>query len=617
MSVTVRSTAQRKDEKGTIRHGGEWLAIWSDPDSLRNDTERRAAAADEREVLARQKALAASIRSIAERADIDVVFGGNATAGDVSLPEPDRTGADADALRGNADSQATFLRFHDSALHAFHRPEGRKAARLFDQIERSRCIGLGAQRFAGIEENLIAYQESDLRRLDLLNAHLASLIPLREALRMVCRDLFCGRDDPSIQTAGFRIWNRWLRERFPEELAALAGCLQDQVAFADAAKAFIAALLVDLPGGGEIDRHLTPTGPDPNHQHDDEGHLRETENDVLADLREAGAMVDEDETVDERDHVTAAQLPPQPYRVFTDLHDRVVQAADLEDKAVLMKARKMLDEKQAEFRRDVARLSTRLQRTLMARQARRWEFDLDEGLIDASRLDRVIVKPGFSSCYKQEDSSPFLDTIVTLLIDNSGSMRGKPVETACIVADVLAAALERCSITTEILGFTSRNWKGGQAAKDWKAAGKPADPGRLNDLLHIIYKDASTPLRRARDSICAMLSPGLLKENIDGEALTWAASRMLARPEQRRVLIVISDGAPVDKATLETNADKRLLDRHLRDTIAWIEGDTDIELSAIGIRHDLQDFYRRAVTIQDASDLGAVLVDSLDAMLKT
>lgn len=614
MATDVRSTAQRKDDKGKIRHGGEWLTIWSDPDSMRDDEELRVAAAAERATNARQAAIAASIRSISKCANIEVVFGDSATHGGVSLPHLDGDEANAQALRGNADAQATFLRYHDSHIHNEHRPSDQKAANLFDQIEKARCGALGSMRFAGIEGNLIAYQISDLKRLDLFNAHLASLIPLGEALRMVCRDVFCNRVEPSIDTAGFRIWSRWLRERFLSDLAAMNDNVQDQALFAASSIVFIKALLVELPGGGEIDRRLNPTTTDHN-QGDEDGGLREAHEGQTSDVREAGAIVDDD--IEEApEYYAAPEVRAKPYHVFTNRYDRVVHAADLGDKASLKKSRKALDEKQADLRRDIARLSVRLQRSLMAQQARRWEFDQDEGLIDASRLDRVIVKPGFSSCYKHEDSSPFLDTIVTLLIDNSGSMRGKPVETACIVADVLAAALERCSVTTEILGFTTQNWKGGQSAKDWKAAGKPDDPGRLNDLLHVIYKDASTPLRRARDSICAMLSPDLLKENIDGEALSWAASRMLNRPEQRRILIVISDGAPVDQATIEANSDQRLLDRHLRDTIAWVEANTDIELSAIGIRHDLHDFYARSVTINDIKDLGAVLIDSLDAMLK-
>jgi len=614
LASDVRSTAQRKDAKGKVRHGGEWLAIWSDPGSLRSEAEKRAEAQIDSSVAARQAALAASIRSISNRVDVDVSFDGRRSATGVSLPALDRDDLNANALRGQADAQATFLRFHDRDLHKTQRPDTPKAARLFDQIEMARCHSLGALQFGGIEDNLIAFQVSDLERLDLLNAHLASLVPLKEALRMLCRDAFCDRATPSIQTSGFRIWDRWLRERFSQNLSALKAVLADQAAFAAVARTFVDALLVELPSGGEIDRQLSPTASDPNSA-GDEGAMREVEDDKTTDIREAGATLD-DEDADEDAQFVTSDVAPKPYRALTTRHDRVVQANDLADGAALRKARLALDEKQADFRRDIARLSTRLQRTLMARQARRWEFDQDEGLIDASRLDRVIVKPGFSSCYKNENASPFLDTIVTLLIDNSGSMRGKPVETACIVADVLAAALERCSVTTEILGFTTRNWKGGQSAKDWRAAGKGDDPGRLNDLLHVIYKDASTPLRRARDSICAMLSPGLLKENIDGEALIWAASRLLNRPEQRRLLIVISDGAPVDQATVEANSDKQLLDRHLRDTIGWIDRETNIELSAIGIRHDLHDYYRRAVTINDAKDLGAVLVDSLDEMLK-
>lgn len=279
MSAEVRSTAQRKDEKGRIRHGGEWLAIWSDPDSLRNDAERRVAAAAERDTLARQAALAASIRSIANRTDIDVVFGGPAHKDAVALPSLRADGTDAKAMRGHADAQATFLRFHDKDLHRTQRPSARKAAMLFDQLEAARCCGLGADQFAGVEGNLIAHQISDLQRLDLLNAHLASLIPLREALRMTCRDVFCGRVEPSIETSGFRIWNRWLRDRFSPQFEAMKADLHDQTAYGAHSISFIEALLSDLPGAGEIDRRLSPTAPEPEAR-DEDGALRESDEDL-------------------------------------------------------------------------------------------------------------------------------------------------------------------------------------------------------------------------------------------------------------------------------------------------------------------------------------------------
>jgi len=269
----------------------------------------------------------------------------------------------------------------------------------------------------------------------------------------------------------------------------------------------------------------------------------------------------------------------------------------------------------AEFRKDFARLVTRLQRKLLARQMRNWAFDLDEGLVDASRLDRVVVNPGFASAYKQEEEAEFRDTIVSILIDNSGSMRGKPIEIACIVSDMISAALERSGVSCEVLGFTTRGWKGGEGAKDWVRAGRPPNPGRLNDTLHIVYKSADQPVRHSRLALCAMLDTGLLKENIDGEALLWAARRLMQRREVRKVLIVISDGAPVDQATIEENADKAILDRHLREVIADIEASSPIELAAIGVKHDVRKYFRNSIEIDKVDQLGESLLEVIDVLL--
>ncbi|MCB1329131.1 MAG: cobaltochelatase subunit CobT [Maritimibacter sp.] len=498
-------------------------------------------------------------------------------------------------------------------MHARLRPDDPDAARLFDLLEHARCEGGAARAYPGLVDNLTAHHLERLARADLLGAHLASLIPLAEGLRMVLRDSFVGRPEPSVQTAGFRMWDGWLRARFAPLIDTLAAELGDQQTYATAARALIDALFAELSSRGRHVRHLDPTAPEDTPGDDGEA-LRETDDPARAALFDPG---DDTGRAPERDAgpVAGRPTPAAPYRAFTTRHDRVVRAQDLFDHAALTARRHALDETRATYRREVTRLAGRLQRRLLAQRARHWEFDLDDGLIDASRLDRVVLSPGFASAYKQEADSPFRDTLVTLLIDNSGSMRGRPIETACITADIVAAALEHCEIATEVLGFTTAAWKGGQAARDWKAAGKPANPGRLGDLLHIVYKDAETPLRRARDALCAMLTPALLKENIDGEALAWAAGRMLRAPQARRLLIVISDGAPVDQATIEANDDKRLLDRNLRDTIAWIERETRIELAAIGIRHEVGDYYRNAIRIDSAEELADAVIALIDNSL--
>ncbi len=617
MTTDVRSTLQKRDETGTVRHGGEWLAIWSDPDSLKSEADKRKARESNEALNHLRASLAAAVRSVSQRRDIEVAFDKRQTdsADRVVLRTLASDMSNIDAARGEADAKAGVLRHHDADIHRALSPADVSTARFFTLLEHQRCAALVALSLPGSGANLVAFHHDELDRKDLLNAHLASLIPLSEGVRMVCRDTFLGAADPSIQTAGFRMWDRWLRERFQPDLMAMRAVLHDQRAFGAAALTFLDHLFDALPSKGERQRLTasTPSDADMPVAGDDSRRRESEEGDTVHEIDPGELLFAEEEETERPSGITTA--PPRPYRMFTQAHDKVVRAEELSDAGDLHAARKQLDEKLAEYRQDLARLVARLQRRLMAQQMRRWDFDLDEGLIDGSKLDRIVLNPGFSSAFKQEASSAFRDTVVTLLIDNSGSMRGKSVETACVVADILAAALERCSVATEILGFTTSAWKGGKSASDWARAGRPENPGRLNDLLHIVYKDADRPLRRARDSICAMLSPSLLKENIDGEALQWAAGRLLRRPEERKLLFVISDGAPVDQATLDRNDDKMILDGHLRDTIKWIDENTLIELSAIGIKHDVSSHYRSSVRVDAVTELGDALIHMLDRRL--
>lgn len=615
MPENIRSTIQKRDDKGVVRHGGEWLAIWSDPDSLKSATEKRET---ETRALALQKiesSLAATARSMAGQ-DIEVTFG---TTGDsdkrrIALPKLAPDASNLAALRGQCDASASFLAHHNAALLDGQAPQDPKRSRLFRLLEHLRCEALEARAFPGVGANLVALHLDRLARAQLLNAHLASLLPLAEALRMVCRDSFLGVGEPSIQTAGFRMWDRWLRERFQDRFDQLRSVLTDQRAFGEVANAFIAALLSELPSAGERKRRAL--GDPGETTGNDTRDLRATDDPADAPLFEPGDL--EAETSNMSSPIMAAPTrAPAPYRVFTTRHDRVVHASELASAPSLREARRKLDARMEEYRQEAMRLVSRLQRRVMALQSRQWEFDLDEGLIDAAKLDRVIINPGFEHAYKQETDCPFRETVVSILIDNSGSMRGKQIETACVVAELLAAALERCAISTEILGFTTSAWKGGNSCKDWLRAGKPTSPGRLNDLLHIIYKDAATPLRRARDSICAMLSPSILKENVDGEALDWAASRLMQRSERRKILMVLSDGAPVDQATLERNDDKTILDRHLRDVIAHVTDTGSIELCAIGIRHDVSSYYPVSRQVDQVTELADKTVELLDCLLVT
>ncbi|MBF9033185.1 cobaltochelatase subunit CobT [Rhodobacterales bacterium HKCCE2091] len=606
---TIRSTIQKRDAKGRVRHGAEWLALWSDPDSMKTREERGA----DREInrmrrdLARR--LAAAGRGLSDDAGLQVSLETVAEAAGLDLSR-DIGSEEMSILRGQVDDIALFLRHHDADLHRDFRPADAHTARLFDLLERLRCGALGALRYPGVADNLVAAHRARLARLDLDQAHLASLVPLAEALRMVVRDELTGRGDPSIAGSGFWMWDRWLRDRVSPELAALAAAKASQSDYARAALALIAAAFDALQGRAEGPVRRAPT-PAEGSGTDGAGDAAEGE-----DIQPGDALFADDLPEIARELLTAAARDDDPpYRVFTTEYDVVERAAEIGRAADLRDARRKLEDRRAAYRRELSHLVVQLQRRLMALQQRSWRFDLEEGMIDAARLDRVIVNPGFADAYKAEEESSFRDTAVTLLIDNSGSMRGKPIELACIATDMVAAALERCGVAIEVLGFTTTDWRGGQPAKDWARAGKPGNPGRLNALRHVVYKAADEPLRRARDAMCLMLSGDVLKENIDGEALAWAARRLSARPEARRVLIVVSDGTPVDEATLKANDDPRILDHHLRDVIAGIERGGQIELAALGIKHDVSRYYRHAVEVSRVEDLGPRLVAMLDTMV--
>ncbi|MDR3475265.1 MAG: cobaltochelatase subunit CobT [Devosia sp.] len=613
----VRSTTLKRDEKGQIRHGAEWLALWSDPDSMRSRAELSEKRSSERHQLELASQLSAAARSLAARNDIDVQIGEADAAGGLRADLDELQEANMPALRGRIDSAALFLRFHDPALHAALAPDTPGDRRLFNLLELLRCEASGARRLRGVGDNLVAAHRARLAKSDLLGAHLAALIPLEEAIRMVVGDALLGRDDPSIATSGFWMWDRWMHQRLQPELDALVASADDQSAYAHQSRRFIDALYAALHGKGEgpLRREISNrAGGGPEEGDLDQGPSQTSEDNSFEPGPEA-LVGDEDAA----SIWPVLEVPPSPsrlpYRAYTTRHDQTARAEDLVPQQAMRQAQEALESRRSNSKRALGRLVTQLQRRLMARQTRSWTFDLEEGLVDASRLDRVIVNPGFADAYKQEEESQFHDTCVTLLIDNSGSMRGKTIELACVAADLICAAMENCTVSTEVLGFTTMGWKGGQSAQEWLRAGRPANPGRLNDLLHIIYKSADEPYRRARLNLCAMVSPDLLKENIDGEALAWAARRLMGRIEQRRILMVISDGAPVDQATIEANDDKEILDRHLREVIGEIERNGQIELVAIGVRHSVDQYYRSARRIDAIDDLGPALIGALDTLL--
>jgi cobaltochelatase CobT len=590
--------------------------------------------------------LGGTARALADEPEVELAFTADVPAQSgkhLKVPMPARAlpPEQVAEARGFADGFALRLRHHDVALHARAAPPEAVARSVFDAVENARVEALGSRGYDGIAGNLEHALEQRLRSDPLTRARARDEVPLATALGLLVREALTGRESPAAAQPGLALVRDWVDGK--ADLSALALALDDQRAF----QALAHRMLVDLElvegeqqpdeadEGGAEEEGSDDTETDAPDQGDQDtgesqGEIEQRSEQTEADGDEGEGEDEGEEAPDDGDgepgdegeegmqpvrpNRAPADLSPQfDYKPWTTSFDEVVTAADLCDTEELHRLRGYLDQQLAHLQSAVSKLANRLQRRLMAQQNRSWDFDQEEGLLDAARLARVIVSPGSSLSYKVERETDFRDTVVTLLIDNSGSMRGRPISIAAISADILARTLERCGVKTEILGFTTRAWKGGQARETWLAAGRPPQPGRLNDIRHIIYKKADEPYRRSRQNLGLMMREGLLKENIDGEALLWAHSRLVARPEERRILMVISDGAPVDDSTLSVNSGA-YLERHLRQVIGWIEGRSGVELIAIGIGHDVTRYYSRAVTIMDADQLGGTIIEQLAAL---
>jgi len=595
-----------------------------------------------------KRAIVHATRSLAESPDLEVVFsndGPRMTEGRAVLPHPSRdvSPLEAGRLRGLADQMALKLAHHDAAAHARNRPAAPDAAAAFEAVEQARVDAIGANAMRGVRANLALALEAQLERKGLTQLAAAAkgdeTAPSPEVLALMVRERLTGDAPPDGSKAVVDRHRAMIEQKAGRDLDRLAALIDDQQAYATLAKAILTEL--DLNSASDFDEAPEDSGQDEEQddspQEQEPGDESETEQqqepsrsedsdpaqgDQTVDMESTEEVEGEEQDSDQGDGPKAAR--PQvkdkgavepAYKAFTTAHDQIVDADELCDPEELTRLRAYLDQQLETLSSIVARLANRLQRRLLAQQSRAWTFDLEEGMLDAARLTRVIVDPTAPLSFKQEEETDFRDTVVTLLIDNSGSMRGRPIMVAAVCADILARTLERCGVKTEILGFTTQAWKGGKSREDWLAAGKPAAPGRLNDLRHIIYKAADAPWRRARKNLGLMMREGLLKENIDGEALLWAHQRIVMRPEERRILMVISDGAPVDDSTLSVNSG-HYLERHLRAVIGEIEARSPVELLAIGIGHDVTRYYRKAVTIVDVEQLGGVLVEQLAALFE-
>ncbi len=588
-----------------------------------------------------KRATAGALRAMAQVADVQVAFqpGPSGVAGRrARLPLPTRAlpPAEIAKMRGAADSVALRLRHHDEGIHAARSPGAREAKDVYDALEQARVETIGAKHMDGVSANLRARlaDECEAEGYDRMTRR--DQLPVPVALALLARERMSGQAVPEAAARILQTWRETLGPEADDAMASMAAAQDDQTEFTRAARKLLAALQLaeaeveaepdesddDGEDGGE------QAGTQDNSQ-DSQGESQSEQDSTLGQQPEqmdGQASEDEGEQAEDEDAAAAEgdEKPGGPqqrrerpvgedhtaYRAFSRANDEEVHADDLCDPEELNRLRQQLDQQLQHLQGVVSKLANRLQRRLMAQQTRAWEFDLEEGMLDAGRLARIVVNPLLSLSYKRERETEFRDTVVTLLIDNSGSMRGRPITVAAMCGDILARTLERCSVKVEILGFTTRAWKGGQSRERWVSEGKPRNPGRLNDLRHIIYKPADAPWRRARKNLGLMLREGLLKENIDGEALLWAYRRLVTRPERRRILMVISDGAPVDDSTLSVNPGN-YLERHLREVIREIEGRDLVELIAIGIGHDVTRYYRRAVTIVDAEELGGTVMKKL------
>ncbi len=595
-------------------------------------------------------ATTAAVKAISHRTDLAVVYtplAANQKAppgsqSDMRLPMPPHklTPENVMRLRGAADALALRLRHHNDAVHARRMPVSKDAVAAYNAMEQARVEVLGARQYQGVSHNLAGALEQRLTLEGYQAARSYYQVDMADALRVLVHDR-CGT--LALGASGEHV-RELLREHFgaklDRDLAELSANASDQRKSADILRRLIDTLELEKDNAQDVEQDEEEDGDDPqggdadpDKDEDDsskseDGDESQGEGEQPSAAHEAEAEAVEEGDIqgqpvmgeDAEDESDGKQAAPRMghnkgreedrYRVFTTRYDQVEDAANLCDAEELARLRLQLDRQLAHLQGVVSRLANRLQRRLMAQQMRSWEFDLEEGLLDASRLARIVANPTHSLSFKREKETRFRDTVVSLLIDNSGSMRGRPITIAAMTADLLARTLERCGVKVEILGFTTSQWKGGQSRRLWTESGKPYNPGRLNDLRHIIYKSADMPWRRARRNLGLMLREGILKENIDGEALAWAHNRLAARGEQRRILMVISDGAPVDDSTLSVNPGN-YLEQHLRDVIRHIENNSDVQLLAIGIGHDVTRYYRRAVTLMDADELGGAVMSQL------
>lgn len=604
-----------------------------------------------------KSATIATLRAIAGKKHLDVNFNAqervdrptppNEEHASLPLPDQDMHPDNQTVTRGAADAKALRLQHHTPSVHRQNAPMDLTARAVFEAMEQARCEAIGANQMPGVKDNLNQVLSEKCERLGYTKLQEREDSNIADAIHAYARTKLTDETPPDSSQELLEQWTPWIEEKLGKQtFDDLKPLMNDQGAYARLSRELMAAM--DLEPIGNTDNAApedAPPAPDDDGQTESQ-ELQQAEEDASEQEQSGSQAVDatddnESEGAAEESDMTdigedqfdgdgedALEGNPDMrrpeslinsgegrYKIYTREFDEIIGAEDLADAEELTRLRHMLDQQLQNHAGIIGKLANRLQRKLMAQQQRSWQFDLEEGYLDPAKLTRIITGDNVARAFKSEKETQFRDTVVSLLIDNSGSMRGRPIAIAAICADILARTLERCGVKVEILGFTTRAWKGGKARELWIEKGRPNQPGRLNDLRHIVYKNADAPLRRARKNLGLMLKEGLLKENIDGEALVWAYNRLARRYEQRKILMVISDGAPVDDSTLSVNA-ANLLEQDLRHVIGWIEALNKVELTAIGIGHDVTRYYQRAMTISDADELANALVSRLEHLFK-
>jgi len=586
---------------------------------------------DEHELLKERfkSAISSAVKAISENFDLEIKFDNASTSKKNSLNLPDvanlKNLQDFTNLRAFADSQALKIKYNNTNIYNKNEPRGSMARTLYAIAEKIRYERIGSNKLKGVKNNIIQSYENKFKNRKEDEIKGDADVPVTEAFELYLRTHFFKIKQNKATKKTLNYWKKLFDKNLNPKLKQLEDYIEDQNAYAQLVTKLIDNLEFEDSESKEKqeEQKNEKENSSSSEKNDEDTNLSQKEeetgensdlnisNDSLEsfDDKEDENQISEKEVSVEQSYIKK-NISKEKYKIYTSNYDEVKKAEELEKEEEITRLRKNLDQQLINLQNLVAKLANKLQRQLLAKQSRSWEFDLEEGILDASKLSRVIIDPFRSLSYKAEKETEFKDTVVTILIDNSGSMRGRPISVAAICADILSRTLERCSVKVEILGFTTKNWKGGKSRELWNAENKPKNPGRLNDLRHIIYKAADKPWRQSRKNLGLMLKEGLLKENIDGEALLWAFKRIAVRKEERKILMVISDGAPVDDSTLSVNSGD-YLEKHLKQTVKWIEENSNVEILAVGIGHDVTRYYKKAIKIADVQELGDVMINQL------